>query len=103
MASTKIFDKKFILKMADLAKLSVDEKEADYLSLQFNKTLATIDDLKKLNTSGIPEAYNITGLTNVFREDKIDKSRILTQKEALLNAKRTHNGYFVVKGILDEK
>lgn len=103
MVRKKVFDKKFIYKIANLSKIELTDKEADYFSEQFNKTLSTIDDLKKLNTKNVPMAYNITRLKNVFREDKVDNRRVFSQEQALSNAKRTHNGYFVVKGVLDEK
>jgi aspartyl/glutamyl-tRNA(Asn/Gln) amidotransferase C subunit len=99
MIKKTTFDKKFILKMANLSKLELKGDEAVYFSEQFNKTIETISDLKKLNTANTKEAYNITGLRNVFREDVVDPTRILSHQEAISGAKKTHKGYFVVKGI----
>lgn len=103
MSKAKIFDKQFIKKIAALSKLDLNDHEVEYYASQFNKTLETISDLKKVDTEGIPEAYNVTGLKNIFREDEVDTSRILDKDEVFKNAKKTHNGYFVVKGILNEK
>lgn len=90
-------------KIAGLAKLEVNTKEKKYLTRQFNETLKVIDKLNELETKKYIETSQVTGLKNIFREDNIEKERILTQKEALANAKKTHNGYFVVKAIFDVK
>jgi len=90
-------------KIADLAKLKVEKKEENYLAKQFNQTLEVIDGLNKLNTQNIPETSQVTGLKNVFREDVVDKKRSLTQKEALSNSKKVHNGFFVVKAVFDSE
>jgi len=44
----------------------------------------------------------VTGLENATREDEVQEERMFTQEEALRNAPRTHNGYFVVDQILDK-
>lgn len=90
-------------KIADLSKLKVGKKEENYLAKQFNQTLEVVDDLNKLKTQSTPETSQVTGLKNVFREDVIDPNRSLTQGEALSNSKKTHNGFFVVKAVLNEK
>jgi aspartyl-tRNA(Asn)/glutamyl-tRNA(Gln) amidotransferase subunit C len=89
--------------MASLSKLSIDKKEESYFTKQFNQTIDTIDLLNKVNTNNVKATFHVTGLKNIYREDKVEKDRVLTQKQALSNAKRVHNGFFVVKGVLDEK
>lgn len=97
------FTLKTIQKMAELSKLTVEAKEKSYFLNQFNETIKAINKLQKLNTNGVKGTYHTTGLKNVFREDIIEKGRILKQKDALSNAKRVFKGFFVVKGVLDEK
>ncbi|MBI3559237.1 Asp-tRNA(Asn)/Glu-tRNA(Gln) amidotransferase subunit GatC [Candidatus Gottesmanbacteria bacterium] len=60
-----------------------------------------VSKLQKIETKNVVPTSQVTGLTNVFREDVIETDRILTQSEALSNAKKTHNGYFVVPKILE--
>ena len=103
MKKGKTFTTVFTHKIAELSKLKLNDKETDYLTKQFNCTIETISNINKVKTKGVQEAYNVTGLVNVFREDKIDKKRILSQEEALSNTKRSWKGFFVVKGIFDEK
>lgn len=99
----KLITRETITKMVKLSKLSVDQKEEEYFTDQFNETLTTIEKLNKLDTKKVSETSHVTGLTNVFREDRVEKGRMLSQKEALSNGKRTHNGYFVVKAIFNEQ
>ena len=44
----------------------------------------------------------VAGLLNVYRDDTIDESRILSQEDALKNTPASHNGYFKVPAILDK-
>lgn len=90
-----------ITKLANLAKLKVSKKEEKYFEKQFEQTLKIINDFDELDTSKIAQTYIVTGTKNVLREDIIDPLRILTQEEALSNAKNTHNGYFVVDAVLN--
>jgi len=85
--------------LARLAKMKVSPAEAKKLSKGFKETLKTVSLLNKLDTSNIQSTFQVTGLKNVFRADKIDKSRTLSQKQALSNAKKTYQGYFVVPAI----
>ncbi len=103
MVNRNTFSKEITKKIADLSKIELTEEETSSFSEQFNSTLKVVENLNKLNTSEVEVAYNITGLKNVYREDKIDTKRLLSQAEALSNAKRTYNGFFVVGGILDAK
>jgi len=85
--------------LAKLANMKVNPAEVKKLSAGFKETLKTISLLNKLDTSNIKSTFQVTGLKNVFRADKIDKPRTLSQKQALSNAKKTHQGYFVVPAI----
>ena len=90
-----------IANLAKLAKLKVDKKEESYFEKQFDETFKIIDQFKDLDTSKADPTYIVTGTKNVMRDDEIDSSRVLSQEEALQNAKKTHNGYFVVDAILN--
>lgn len=88
--------------LAKLAQMSVKPAEAKKLQQGFVQTLKAVDLLKELDTSNIISDFQVTGLTNIFREDKVDKKRVLTQSQALANAKHTYQGYFMVPAILHE-
>ena len=89
--------------LAKLSSLTLDQKEEGFFKKQFEETLKIIEKFDKLDTSQNEETYQVTGLTNILREDKVDPSRMLSQDEALSNAKNIHNGYFVVDAVLHEQ
>lgn len=98
-----IFASSDVLKIAKLANLSVTDAEADELAHGFTKTLTVVDALQSVDVSATEPTNQVTGLENVWRDDAIDTTRMFTQEQALSNAKRTHNGFFVVDQILEEK
>ena len=89
--------------IARLANLPVTTEQAHELTEQVGITVQYVSQLQSLTTTGVEETSQVTGLENVFREDKIDTSRMFTADEALANATRTHNGFFVVDRVLEEK
>lgn len=102
MRKKTLVSKDTVKQMVRLSNLKVDPKEQSYFTQQFNETLATINKLNRLDTKKVEGTSHVTGLSNVFREDKVEKKRMLTQKEALSNSKKTHKGYFLVKAVFDE-
>lgn len=99
---TKKFTSQDVAKIAGLAHLPVTPKEEQTLSEGFNTTIEVVDQLFAVDVAHVESTSQVTGLTNVFREDSIDSTRMLTQEQALTNAKRTYNGFFVVDQILAE-
>jgi aspartyl-tRNA(Asn)/glutamyl-tRNA(Gln) amidotransferase subunit C len=86
--------------IALLSKIPIQDEEKEALATAFGKTINVIDNLKIPDTKNISPTYQVTGLTNVMRDDVAEQS--LTQDEALRNAKRTHKGYFVVDQVLEK-
>ena len=92
-----------VKKIAALARIPITISEEQVLASGFNATMDVVDELVKVDVDNISPTSQVTGLTNVFREDEVDVTRMFTQDQALLNAKRTHNGFFVVDQILEEQ
>ena len=86
--------------VAKLAQLPISKRQMDQLTEQLDATVAYVSQLQSLDTKGVVETSQVTGLENVFREDVIDASRILNQEDALSQSSRTHNGFFVVDAVL---
>lgn len=84
-------------RFAKLANLDLGEGKLIVFANQIFEILGYIEKIEKKDTAKISALNNITGLKNVFREDKITDS--LTQDESLKNAPSTHKGYFKVKAI----
>lgn len=84
------------LKIAKLAKLPINDKQAKKLEEQFAKTLDFINQLKEVDVKNVAPTAQVTGLVNVLREDVVDASRTFSQDQALSNAAKTYNGFFYV-------
>jgi len=87
--------------IAALANLQITDEQKVKFTSQLSSVLGYMAKIQSLNTEGVTETAQVTGLTNVFREDVIDEKRTFTQEEALKNAKRTYNGYFVVPAVFE--
>lgn len=85
--------------VAKLANLKLTPAQLKKFQTQLPSILEYVSKVQRLNTAKIPETSQVTDLSNVVREDKVDSSRMLSQKEALSNARASYNDYFVVKSI----
>lgn len=90
-----------IAHVAKLANLTLSPDEQTKFEGQLSAVLDYIHKLDELNTTDVEPTSQVTGLENVLRDDKASSS--LSQQEALSQAKHTHNGMFVVKGIFDNE
>lgn len=88
--------------IAQLANIPVSEAEATKLAAAFNETLEVVNKLKELDTSQVPTTHQVTGLENVARDDVVETDIMFSQEEALANASKTHQGYFVVPQVIDK-
>ncbi|HJT56715.1 MAG TPA: Asp-tRNA(Asn)/Glu-tRNA(Gln) amidotransferase subunit GatC [Ktedonobacteraceae bacterium] len=86
--------------VAKLATLPLDETHMKMLEKQLNETLSYIDRLNEIPTEKVEPTSQVTGLTNVTRNDEVSLS--LPQQAALENAPETYNGYIVVNAIFEE-
>jgi aspartyl-tRNA(Asn)/glutamyl-tRNA(Gln) amidotransferase subunit C len=89
--------------IAKLAQIPVSKDETERFAKAFVETLGVVDQLRQLDVSNTPTTHQVIGLENVWREDAVDQQKMFTQKQALANAAKTHNGYFIVSRILEEK
>lgn len=85
--------------IAKLANLRIDADQEKLFTPQLTAILAFVSKLQEISTDNVKPTAQVTGHINVYREDVVDEARILTQPQALSNAKKTHNGYFVVPSV----
>ena len=90
-----------VRKIAKLANLKLVDNEVDLFAGQFTETVDVINELNEIDTSSVSATYQVTGLSNITREDVVDSSRVLPQDIALREAKLTHDGFFVVPRVID--
>lgn len=94
MAKTDTID---IGNVASLASLTLTVEEKAKFTKQLADVVTYISSLNELETENVEPIGNITGQTNVTRDDEPAPS--LTQEEALKNAKKTANGFIEVDAI----
>ena len=88
--------------ISQLATIPLTSEEEEKLAKDFTRTLAVVVELTEVDVQGVSPTHQVTGLENVLRDDVVDEERMFTQEEALKNASRSHNGYFVVPRILED-
>lgn len=87
--------------VAKLANLQLKSGEEEKFAKQLSEVLDYIQKLNEVDTTEVEPTSQVTGLENVLREDVSQSS--LTQEEALSNAPVEKDGYFMVKGIFEDK
>lgn len=90
-----------VKKVAQLANLPIASDEEEKYSRQLSKILDYFEQLNKINTENVEPLFNVTNLSNTFRNDKTSVG--LTQDEALGNASNKKNGFFATKGIFENE
>lgn len=88
-----------ITAVAHLARLTLTPDDEKRLPGQMAETLSSVDVLNEMPTNDLSPTSQVTGLTNITREDMVEPS--LSPEEALANAARTHNGFFVVPYVFE--
>ena len=97
-----IIDDAGIKNLSILAKLTPDPSLTSALQDGVCSTLEYAKILSSVDTDQVKATNDITGLTNVLRDDVVDESRMFTQEEALANARSQHDGYFVAEQALEQ-
>lgn len=101
MSST--FSTTLVAHMGELANIPLKERELESLAKAFSETVGVIENLKEPNTANVEPVHQVTGLENIMRDDVIDEKRMFTQKQALANAERVHQGFIMVPAVLKHK
>lgn len=73
---------KTLQQLAKLSALELSSEEIDGFSEDIEQILEYIDQLAELDTEGVAPTYQVTSLSNVWREDEVDNS--LLSRETLL-------------------
>lgn len=85
--------------VALLSRLELTEAERELFTRQLSAILDFFQDLRALDTSGVPPTSHAIPMQNVLREDNMKES--LTQDEVLANAPREQQGCFEVPRIIE--
>lgn len=87
-----------VLKIARLSRIALTDAEVEKFQKELSTVLDYVEELKNVNTDGIGEVFEVTGLVNVQRQDIVvdhgNRQGIFSQ------APEMKDGYFKVKAIL---
>ena len=89
-----MISKEEVLKIAKLAKLSVEDEEIEELTSEMSRIIEYADTICCVDDAGV-EFENINNIENAFNEDLIVES--LDVDDVLKNREGGENGYFVVR------
>ena len=92
--------KEEVRKVAELARLELNENEINKHAEQLEKILEYIKQLEKINTNDVPCTTRAIEVINVFRKDKKQNSDCI--EELLDLAPSREDEYFKVPKILSE-
>lgn len=87
--------------VAKLGNLKLTSEEEELYAEQLSAILDYVDQLNSIDTKDIKPTFNVTGKNSVWREDTSSES--LSQEDALKNAPKAKNGYFVTKGVFESE
>ncbi|MBL9137747.1 MAG: Asp-tRNA(Asn)/Glu-tRNA(Gln) amidotransferase subunit GatC [Verrucomicrobiales bacterium] len=85
--------------VADLARIALTPEEEQRLGEQLGNILGYVEQLRKIDVSGVEPMSHAFPLTNVARPD--ERRPGLSQEEALRNAPLRSNGLFIVPKIVE--
>ncbi len=96
MAKITISD---VLSLARLSKLSLTESELYEFTEEINNIISYVDQLANVNIDGLEPTSQVTGLTNVTREDEIIDYGV-SPSDLLKNVPHKENNQIKVKRVL---
>ena len=89
-------DKNTARYLASLSNITLSDDDLDALTGDLEKIVEYIGELGELDTSGVEPTYQVTGLSNVWRDDEV-KAQIEREKLLALAPDRTDNAVKVPK------
>lgn len=94
-------DQETVDKIAHLARLELSGDEKQEMIKDMSKILDFMAKLNEIDTSGIEPLVYMTNEVNVLREDEVKQE--ITHEEALQNAPKHDDDYFLVAKVIDLK
>lgn len=93
------FTREQVVKIADLARLHLNEDEIAGMSQKLTTILDFFEQLSSIDTEGVEPMAHCLPLENVFRPD--ERHSELTPDQALANAPKRVGEFFSVPAILE--
>ena len=93
------FDKNSTLKLAKLARLSLNVEQLNNLEKDLTSIVSFIDQLKEINTEKIDPTSNSLDQDLILREDVAENK--LSNEDLLKNVPESELGFFVVPKVIE--
>lgn len=88
-----------IEKVAKLSRIELDANELDKVTEEFESILDFVEIIEKADTKGVEPTSQVTGLSDVWRDDVVVRSEI-EPKDLISAAPEIQDGYIKVKKVL---
>ena len=93
------FDKKSLLKLGKLARISISDDKLNNLSKDLNSILEFVDQLKEIKTDQVDPTSNSLNQKLEVRDDKVDNKN--STDDILENAPEKEMDFFVVPKVIE--
>ena len=93
------FDKKSLLKLGKLARISISDDKLNNLSKDLNSILEFVDQLKEIKTDQVDPTSNSLYQKLEVRDDKVDTKN--STEDVLENAPEKEMDFFVVPKVIE--
>ncbi|MCX6797414.1 MAG: Asp-tRNA(Asn)/Glu-tRNA(Gln) amidotransferase subunit GatC [Candidatus Doudnabacteria bacterium] len=93
-----MLSKEKVIKLSKLARIELTDAEVEKFQKDLSTVLKYVEELKKVDVTGLEEVSQVTGLVNVQREDRVVEAE---NHDAIFSqAPEMKDGYYKVKAIL---
>ena len=93
------FDKKSLLKLGKLARISISDDKLNNLSKDLNSILEFVDQLKEIKTDQVDPTSNSLNQKLEVRDDEVDTKN--SAEDILENAPEKEMDFFVVPKVIE--
>ena len=88
-----------VKRLAGLAHIGLSDAETTSLAGELDAIVGFVEQLQAIDTRGVNQTSQVTGLVDVWREDVVKPSPV-SQVELLKNAPEQQDGYIKVRRVL---
>mgnify|MGYP001171997762 FL=1 len=92
-------DNTIVKRVGNLAKIKIKESEEKKLIQELNNILDWVDELKKVDTSGVEPMLSVFNESMQMREDKVEQN--FSSELVTKNSPEEQSGFFVVPKVVE--
>lgn len=100
-----MLSKEDVLGVSKLARLKLTDEQVDKFKLQMENVLELFDEVKNIDVDAIEETSQVSGLTNIVREDVVKYDEDLrpdSSNDLLANTPRLEGTKIIVPKVMPE-